>query len=241
MKNFVKDLIKSFLSSDTQFSVSQFSTDPQVHFNFKKFYSSESVETDIDRIRQLRGWTYTAKAITHVVNNVFKQQSGSRPNVKKVLIVITDGESNDRQNLRDATKRAENKNIVRFAIGVGNAFSEDAAKQELDTIASSPSDKHVFKVENFDALKVIRQNLQDKIFSIEGSQSSGESLEMEMSQEGFSAVYVPEGIQMSIIGANQWKGGYVQYTTGGQKVKTYEDVSLEPDSYLGKNIAALSI
>ncbi|XP_005953467.2 integrin alpha-D, partial [Haplochromis burtoni] len=116
MKNFVKDLIKSFLSSDTQFSVSQFSTDPQVHFNFKKFYSSESVETDIDRIRQLRGWTYTAKAITHVVNNVFKQQSGSRPNVKKVLIVITDGESNDRQNLRDATKRAENKNIVRFAI-----------------------------------------------------------------------------------------------------------------------------
>ncbi|XP_026018701.1 integrin alpha-M-like [Astatotilapia calliptera] len=237
MKNFVKDLIKSFLSSDTQFSVSQFSTDPQVHFNFKKFYSSESVETDIDRIRQLRGWTYTAKAITHVVNNVFKQQSGSRPNVKKVLIVITDGESNDRQNLRDATKRAESKNIVRFAIGVGNAFSEDAAKQELDTIASSPSDKHVFKVENFDALKVIRQNLQDKIFSIEGSQSSGESLEMEMSQEGFSAVYVPEGIQMSIIGANQWKGGYVQYTTGGQKVKTYEDVSLEPDSYLGYSMA----
>nr|XP_014262790.2 integrin alpha-M [Maylandia zebra] len=235
MKRFVKEIIQSFLSSETQFSVSQFSTYPEVHFNFKKFYSSESVETDIDRIRQLRGSTYTAKAITHVVNNVFTPQSGSRPNVKKVLIVITDGESNDRQNLRDATKRAESKNIVRFAIGVGSAFRLPDARKELRTIASTPS--YVFEVENFDALEVIRQNLQDKIFSIEGSQSSGESLEMEMSQEGFSAVIVPEGIQMSIVGANQWKGGYVQYTTGGQKVKTYEDVSLEPDSYLGYSMA----
>ncbi|KAL3967661.1 phylloquinone omega-hydroxylase/docosahexaenoic acid omega-hydroxylase [Sarotherodon galilaeus] len=237
MKNFVKDLIKSFLSSDTQFSVSQFSTSPQVHFNFKKFSSSGSVETDINRITQLTGWTYTAKAIRHVVNNVFTQRSGSRPNVKKVLIVITDGQSNDRTDLGGAAQRAESKNIVRFAIGVGNAFNQYEAKQELDTIASSPSDKHVFKVDTFDALKEIRRNLQDKIFSIEGSQSSGETLEMEMSQEGFSAVYVPEGIQMSIVGANQWKGGYVQYTTGGQKLKTYEDVSLEPDSYLGYSMA----
>uniref|UniRef100_A0A3B4H4Y4 Integrin alpha-M-like n=1 Tax=Pundamilia nyererei TaxID=303518 RepID=A0A3B4H4Y4_9CICH len=120
---------------------------------------------------------------------------------------------------------------------VGNAFNKTEAKQELRTIASSPSDKYVFQVENFDALEIIRQNLQEKIFSIEGSQTSGETLKMEMSQEGFSAVYVPEGIQMSIVGANQWKGGYVQYTTGGQKVKTYEDVSLEPDSYLGYSMA----
>ncbi|XP_039870486.1 integrin alpha-M-like [Simochromis diagramma] len=237
MKKFVKDLIESFLSSDTQFSVSQFSTSPQVHFYFKKLSSSGSVETDINDISQQGGTTYTAKAIKHVVNNVFTPQSGSRPNVKKVLIVITDGQSHDRTDLGGAAQLAESKNIVRFAIGVGNAFANPDAKRELHTIASSPSNKHVFQVENFDALEVIRQNLQDKIFSIEGSQSSGESLKMEMSQEGFSAVYVPEGIQVSIVGANQWKGGYVQYTTGGQKLKTYEDVSLEPDSYLGYSMA----
>uniref|UniRef100_I3KW12 VWFA domain-containing protein n=1 Tax=Oreochromis niloticus TaxID=8128 RepID=I3KW12_ORENI len=235
MKRFVKEIIQSFLSSETQFSVSQFSTDPEVHFNFKKFSSSGSVETDINGIRQQGGSTYTAKAITHVVNNVFTPQRGSRPNGKKVLIVVTDGQSNDRYDLRDATKQAESKNIVRFAIGVGSAFRLPDARRELRTIASTPS--YVFEVENFDALEVIRQNLQDKIFSIEGSQSSGESLEMEMSQEGFSAVYVPGGIQMSIVGANEWKGGYVQYTTGGQKLKTYEDVSFEPDSYLGYSMA----
>uniref|UniRef100_A0A3Q4MQG5 VWFA domain-containing protein n=1 Tax=Neolamprologus brichardi TaxID=32507 RepID=A0A3Q4MQG5_NEOBR len=237
MKKFVKDLIQSLLSIDTQFSVSQFSTSPQVHFYCTKFSSSTSLDTTIKEISKLGGTTYTAKAIKHVVEKVFIPQRGSRPNVKKVLIVITDGQSHDRNHLHSAAQLAESKNIVRFAIGVGNAFTKTEAKRELHTIASSPSDKHVFQVKNFNALEIIRQNLQEKIFSIEGSQSSGESLKMEMSQEGFSAIYVPEGIQMSIVGANQWKGGYVQYTTEGQKVKTYEDVSLEPDSYLGYSMA----
>ncbi|KAL3967670.1 splicing factor U2AF 35 kDa subunit [Sarotherodon galilaeus] len=237
MKKFVKNLIQSFFTVEAQFSVSQFSTSPQVHFYFKEFSSSGSVKGDIDGIRQLGGYTYTAKAIRHVVNNVFTPQRRSRQNVKKVLIVITDGESNDRHDLGNAAQLAENKNIVRFVIGVGNAFTKPEAKKELHTIASSPSSKHVFQVENFNALEIIRQTLQEKIFSIEGSQTSGATLKMEMSQEGFSAVYVPEGIQMSIVGANQWKGGYVQYTTGGQKLKTYEDVSLEPDSYLGYSMA----
>lgn len=52
---------------------------------------------------------------------------------------------------------------------MGNAFNKPAAEQELKTIASSPSDKHVFQVRDFNALEIIRQNLQDKIFSIEGT------------------------------------------------------------------------
>ncbi|XP_039870489.1 integrin alpha-M-like [Simochromis diagramma] len=237
MKTFVKNLVRSFLSSDTKFSVSQFSTSSKVHYYFDNFFSSGSWESNIDRIKQLDQATYTAEAIEHVVQNVFTPQRGSRSNAKKVLIVITDGESHDSHRLPYVARLAESKKIVRFAIGVGNAFNKPAAEQELKTIASSPSDKHVFQVRDFNALEIIRQNLQDKIFSIEGSQTSGESLKMEMSQEGFSAVYVPEGIQMSIVGANQWKGGYMQYTTGGQKLKTYEDVSLEPDSYLGYSMA----
>lgn len=40
---------------------------------------------------------------------------------------------------------------------------------------------------------------------------------------------------MSIVGANQWTGGYTQFTTGYDRVKIYE-MPLEPDSYLGENI-----
>lgn len=57
-------------------------------------------------------------------NEVFLTSKGSRPNTKKVLIVITDGESQDNSDLPSAAKSAENKKIVRFAIGVSIIISK---------------------------------------------------------------------------------------------------------------------
>ncbi|XP_051273640.1 integrin alpha-M isoform X2 [Dicentrarchus labrax] len=236
MKDFVKNLVNSFQGKDTKFAIAQFSNAPLVHYYFDTF-DINNWRTQIDRIRQLTGGTYTAAAIEHVVNNVFDPSRGSRLNVKKVLIVITDGESHDRRDLPYAASLAQGKNIVRFAIGVGGAFSNVAAKQELDTIASDPPASHVFRVDNFGALEQIRQNLQDKIFSIEGSQTGGESLKMEMSQQGFSAAYVPGGFLMAIVGANQWKGGYLQYRSDGSKSSSFEPEYMESDSYLGYSMA----
>lgn len=49
---------------------------------------------------------------------MFVANKGSRENVRKVLIVITDGESQQKEELPNAIKAADRKNIVRFAIGV---------------------------------------------------------------------------------------------------------------------------
>ncbi|XP_067431753.1 integrin alpha-M-like [Thunnus thynnus] len=237
MKNFVKDLVGSFLAGDTQFAVVQFSRFPNIHNFFNDFFRDGSWESNIDAIVQQRGGTYTANAIQYVVRNVFTPEKGSRSNVRKVLIVVTDGRSQDHRNLPYAAGLAENKKIVRFAIGVGNAFTNPEPKQELEIIASNPPENHMFQVENFGALKAIRQNLQEKIFSIEGAKTGGESLKMEMAQVGFSAAYVPGGIQMGIVGANQWKGGYQQYTSADQKWISYDSSNMEPDSYLGYSMA----
>ncbi|XP_038591668.1 integrin alpha-M-like isoform X4 [Micropterus salmoides] len=238
MKTFVKNLIASFQGKDTKFAIAQFSS--TVRFKIHNYFSTfdaKSWEAQIDGIRQLTGGTYTADAIKRVVNEIFSVNGGSRSNVKKVLIVITDGESNDPQELPNAAALAEKKNIVRFAIGVGRAFAKYNAIRELETIATSPPANYVFKVDNFNALEIIRQNLQDKIFSIEGSQTSGESLKMEMSQGGFSAAYVPGGFLMGIVGANEWKGGYQQYTSAGTIVSTFAPEYMETDSYLGYSMA----
>ncbi|KAM9837953.1 integrin alpha-M-like [Aulostomus maculatus] len=236
MKDFVKNLVKSFQGKDIKFAIAQFSTSSTIHYYFDTFDANDW-KSQIDRIKQLTGWTYTSSAIRKVVNTVFSAHRGSRSNVKKVLIVITDGESNDESELKPAADLAEGKNIVRFAIGVGSAFTKPRAIKELETIASSPPASHMFQVENFDALEIIRHNLRDKIFAIEGSQTGGQSLKMEMAQLGFSAVYVPEGIQMAVIGANQWRGGYQEYTKAGQEGGSYEPLSMEPDSYLGYSMA----
>ncbi|KAJ3608334.1 hypothetical protein NHX12_025383 [Muraenolepis orangiensis] len=184
-------------------------------------------------IQSLRGWN-TRFSITHT--KVFSQRRGSRSTSKKVLIVITDGASNDYYSLKDAVKKAADANIVRFAIGVGQSFSQPTAKTELVTIGSTPTDTHVFQVDNFNALEVIRAGLEESIFSIEGAQT-GEDLKMEMAQEGFSAAYVPGGFQMASVGAYGWSGGFQSYLDNGQLTFSQEKELVDPDSYLGYSMA----
>uniref|UniRef100_H2THW5 Integrin alpha-X-like n=1 Tax=Takifugu rubripes TaxID=31033 RepID=H2THW5_TAKRU len=235
MKNFVKSLVSSFKGKDTKFAIVQFSSIYRIHFSFD--FDKSTLENNINSIRQLTGGTNTASAIRYVVDNVFIARRGSRENVGKVLIVITDGESQERELLPNAVKAAENKKIVRFAIGVGSAFSNPTAIKELETIASSPSNNHMFQVENFNALERISSSLQEKIFSIEGSQTSGQSLEMEMSQVGFSAAYDSEGFLMGAVGANQWKGGFLKYRTTSKRMESVYPSDIDPDSYLGYSMA----
>lgn len=51
---------------------------------------------------------------------------------------------------------------------MGDAFNSKKSRKELDTIASKPPADHVFQVNNFEALKTIQNQLQEKIFAIEG-------------------------------------------------------------------------
>ncbi|KAM6963465.1 integrin alpha-M-like [Tautogolabrus adspersus] len=232
MKDFVKEMIRLFQGKDIQFAIAQFSDLFKIH-NYFNTFDATRWNDQINRIRQLGGGTHTATAIRRVVDEIFIPSRGSRKDVKRVLIIITDGESNGEYNMNTAVQLAESEKIVRFAIGVGSAFSSQDAIDELYRIASSPPADHVFKVKSFEALIKIRDSLQKKIFSIEGSQSAGETLKREMSQGGFSAAYAPEGIRMSIVGANQWKGGFDRYTA---TPRSYEPEMLS-DSYLGYSIA----
>ncbi|XP_034525440.1 integrin alpha-M [Ailuropoda melanoleuca] len=93
---------------------------------------------------------------------------------------------------------------------VGEAFDNPKHREELNTIASKPARDHVFRVNNFEALKTIQNQLQEKIFAIEGggTQSGGtSSFEHEMSQEGFSAAITSNGVLLGAVGSFDWAGG----------------------------------
>ena len=62
------------------------------------------------------------KNLSFARDNVFSPAGGSRSKVKKILIVITDGRSNDFRKVEGAIQSADNKNIVRFAIGVSSIY-----------------------------------------------------------------------------------------------------------------------
>ncbi len=52
----------------------------------------------------------------------------------------------------------------------------------------------------------------------------------------FKSLSKQGGYQMAIVGANQWKGGYIRY---GRTRDVYEPTYVDPDSYLGMNMTAI--
>ncbi|MCJ8738258.1 hypothetical protein PDJAM_G00033670 [Pangasius djambal] len=229
MKNFVISMVDGLKDRDFQFAVAQYSSKCEIHIKFNSFSSTNQIHW----ISQFKSGTYTASAIKKVVSELFTSEAGARENANRVLVVITDGESHDRNELGTAARNAEQKKITRYAIGVGSAFNNPAAANELKTIASAPDNKHVFKVNDFSVLKEIQDTLEENIIAIEGTQTSGESTRMEFAQDGFSADFVSNGnIIMSAVGAFQWKGGYQKYDNRGAPLDSFQKGNSN-DSYLG--------
>ncbi|CAM4571178.1 unnamed protein product [Caretta caretta] len=172
MKTFLAEIMKRFRSIDTQFALMQYSNKFQLHFDFMEYRRSHDPDHLVWRIERLHGTTYTATAIRKVVQELFTSGKGARDKATKVLIVITDGQKyNDPLSYSDAIPEAERAGIIRYAIGVGEAFSSDTAQQELQEIASQPTNEHVFLVDNFDVLQGIQNQLQEKIFTCKGYSS----------------------------------------------------------------------
>ncbi|XP_040609452.1 integrin alpha-D [Mesocricetus auratus] len=241
MKAFVKALMGQFASTNSLFSLMQYSNILKTHFTFTKFRSSLNPQSLVDSIVQLQGLTYTATGIREVVEELFHSKNGARKNAKKILIVITDGQKyRDPLTYSDVIPQAEKANITRYAIGVGDAFQEPSALQELNTIGSAPPQDHVFKVDNFVALGSIQKQLQEKIFAIEGTQSgTSTSFQHEMSQEGFSSALTMDGPVLGAVGSFGWSGGAFLYPPNTRPTfinMSQENVDMR-DAYLGYSTA----
>lgn len=239
MLEFVTTVMKDFRGSNAQFALMQYSSTYQTHFNFTKFSETRDPKSLTKGITRLEGSaTMTCTAIVKAIRELYDPRKGARDNVEKLLIVITDGQSyRDSTLSAESTRAADRIGVRRFAIGVGNVFSLPNGHNELKSIASPEPEDHIFKVTNFSALKSLHKTLEDKIFTIEGVQTlSGHKFQMEVSQEGFSALLTPDGAILGAVGANNWAGGANSYRTGQEKVtwiNAPEDGTDMKNSYMG--------
>uniref|UniRef100_A0A8C5KE01 Integrin alpha M n=1 Tax=Jaculus jaculus TaxID=51337 RepID=A0A8C5KE01_JACJA len=238
MKEFVSTVMDQFRKSKTLFALMQYSEDFRTHFTFSKFKKNPSPGSLVTPIEQLFGRTHTATGIHKVVTELFQSTSGARENAVKILVVITDGEKfGDPLDYADVIPQADRAGVIRYVIGVGNdAFNSDRSRQELNAIASKPARDYVFRVNNFEALKTIQSQLQEKIFAIEGTQTgSTSSFEHEMSQEGFSAAITSNGLLLGSVGSFDWAGGAFLHTSkdGVTFINTTRVDSDMNDAYLG--------
>ncbi|XP_053883489.1 integrin alpha-D-like [Malaclemys terrapin pileata] len=223
MKTFLSEIMKRFRSTDTQFALMQYSHRFREHFDFLQYRMSRDPDRLLRSVWQLMGATHTATAIRKVVRELFTSGRGARDEATKVLIVITDGEkTGDPLSYSDAIPEAERAGIIRYAIGVGQVFSSAAAQQELQEIASQPSNEHVFRVDNFDALQGIHSQLQEKFFAFKGNRAgAGATSAEEKSEGGFNSILQqPEGAagnpELGVVGAYDWSTGIYLYRSSGK-------------------------
>uniref|UniRef100_A0A8C3QR14 VWFA domain-containing protein n=1 Tax=Cyanoderma ruficeps TaxID=181631 RepID=A0A8C3QR14_9PASS len=119
MKSFIAEVMRRFRRDDAQFSLTQFSSTMNDHFDFSDFRKNPDPEFLLRDVRQLRGTTHTATAILHVLDRVFVSGRGARPAARRILVVVTDGEKyGDDREFSDVVPLAEAMAVTRYAIGV---------------------------------------------------------------------------------------------------------------------------
>ncbi|XP_005863660.1 PREDICTED: collagen alpha-5(VI) chain [Myotis brandtii] len=140
-----------------QFGAVKYSDQPEVLFYLNTYSNRSGVVENLRRRRSIGGNTYTAKALD-LTNILFTEEHGSRikQNVKQMLVIITDGESHDRNMLNDTASKLRDKGIIIYAVGV-----DKANQDELEIMAGNKN--NTIHVRDFDKLKDITLPIQESM------------------------------------------------------------------------------
>ncbi|KAM4707175.1 integrin alpha-1 [Discoglossus pictus] len=257
----VIDFLHKFLKNmdisptQTQVGIVQYGENVTHEFNLNTYNSTSKLLQASLNIQQRGGTkTMTALGIDTAREEAFTEERGARRGVKKVMVVVTDGESHDYYRLKSVIKKCEEDDIERFSIAILGSYrrgnlSTEKFVEEIKLIASEPKEKHFFNVSDELALSTIVESLGERIFALEAtSETQASSFEMEMSQTGLSAHYSKDWVMLGAVGAYDWNGTVVMVKSDSvvipqnQTFKTKADEKNEPlAAYLGYSLSSASV
>ncbi|XP_005064421.1 integrin alpha-L isoform X1 [Mesocricetus auratus] len=233
--DFMKDVIRKLSNTSYQFAAVQFSSSYKTEFTFLDYAKQKDPDALFRNVRHMRLLTNTFGAINYVVTNVFKEESGARPDATKVLVIITDGEATDTGDINAA------QDITRYIIGVGRNFKSTQEQESLHIFASKPTKEFVKILDTFEKLKGLFDDLQRRIYIIEGTNVQDlTSFNMELSSSGISADLSKGHAVVGAVGAKDWAGGFLDLTEDLQDATFVGNEPLTSDmraGYLGYTVA----
>ncbi|KAJ6651352.1 hypothetical protein lerEdw1_021051 [Lerista edwardsae] len=217
VQNFLSNILSKFFIDPEQIQVGvlQYSEVAVHEWSLKDYRTVEEVIEAAKNISRQEGLeTRTASAIHKACTEGFSAERGGREGATKLMIVVTDGESHDGEELPEALEECEERNVTRYAIAVLGHYirrqkDPDSFIHEIKYIASDPDEKYFFNVTDEAALNDIVDALGDRIFSLEGTREYS-SFELEMSQVGFSMHLLEDGMLFGMVGAYDWDGAVLK-------------------------------
>ncbi|NWS08106.1 COSA1 protein, partial [Motacilla alba] len=167
--NIIKTFVKTFIDkisanhATTRIGIINFSHRVDLVSSLKQYTSKEYLKSAVDKMPYLGEGTFTASAIQEAIR-LFQ---AARPAVRKVAVVITDGQADSRDKVRLDTivREAHATNIEIFVIGIVQRTDPhyDDFLKEMQLIATDPDEEHVYQIDDFITLSVLENKLITKI------------------------------------------------------------------------------
>lgn len=155
IKNFVKTLTDQVAVdiATARVGIINYSHEVEKVAHLTQFSNKDDFKLAVDNMQYLGEGTYTATAL-HAANHMFE---AARPGVKKVALVITDGQTDtrDEKNLTEVVKHASDTNVEIFVIGVVKKDDPnfEMFHREMNLIATDPDSEHVYQFDDFITLQ----------------------------------------------------------------------------------------
>lgn len=166
-KSFVKEVMKELAKSSSQFNaaVLAFSSDVFAVLDFSQKFNLKLFNDIVDDLPHLQQFTRMDKALIYTSDYIFTALTGSRPEVSKIVVLITDGANSKFPGfvpLRNASEPLKQKGVRIFV--VGDIRGVDI--QELLEITEREDD--LILVKGFPLLSEFAGVLVDKVTSAIG-------------------------------------------------------------------------
>ncbi|XP_030576757.1 collagen alpha-1(XII) chain isoform X2 [Archocentrus centrarchus] len=136
----------------TRVGVVQYSDDARTEFNLNEHQTRPALLRAIGSLPYKGGNTYTGIALDYVLRNTFTEAAGARNGFPKVLVIITDGKSEDP--VESYAKQLQSMGVEIFVLGI-----QQADEEEMRLMASAPYSSHIYSVTTFDMIKTVQRKL----------------------------------------------------------------------------------
>nr|XP_012622379.1 collagen alpha-4(VI) chain-like [Microcebus murinus] len=163
VKNFLYSVVLGLdISSDqVRVGLAQYSDNIYPAFHLNQYPLKSMVLEQIQNLPYRTGGTNTGSALEFIRTNYLTEAAGSRAKdrVPQVVILVTDGESNDE--VQEVADQLKADGVVVYVVGVN---VQDV--RELQKIASEPFEQFLFNTENFNILQDFSGSMLQTLCSV---------------------------------------------------------------------------
>lgn len=157
-KDFITELIDTFDVGRDEVNVATvlYWNSYRIIHRLNTHYSKDSIVRAIQGMSYPSGGTRTGQGLNVIRNQIFSNLEAARDELPKVVVVLTDGLSQD--NVASPAQALRNMRVTIIAVGVGCCFY----RPELNAMATDPDEDHVYAV-SFTDLQQITASLREQI------------------------------------------------------------------------------